>query len=207
MNLDLTILKDVSFIPNLDDVYKTCQSLAAIEAILMQEWEYRYFSFNDSWDTNQSMASMRDGSGSHYYMLFDQQLKSCIGKLYVKSLNAMNLSGVKELVALKDFMQEPAFENDIATIYFYKTSDNSTWQSIPSLNNIPFLGFLTNNEKAYIPWAESYYEVEINTLPVIQIFNYQPITTTIINQLNHDCCISTLKDDLNEIGYPFQDLM
>lgn len=207
MNLDLTILKDVSLIPNLDDVYKTCQSLAAIEAILMQEWEYRYFSFNDSWDTNQSMASMRDGSGSHYYMLFDLQLKSCIGKLYVKSLNAMNLSDVKELVAFKDFMQEPAFENDIATIYFYKISDNSTWQSIPSLNDIPFLGFLTNKEKAYIPWAESYYEVEINTLPVIQIFNYQPITTTIINQLNHDCCISTLKDDLNEIGYPFQDLM
>lgn len=40
----------------------------------MPEWEYRYFSFNNSWDDSagEKMASMRDGSGTEYFILFSQ---------------------------------------------------------------------------------------------------------------------------------------
>ena len=43
---------------------------ALLEAILCLDWEYRYFSFDAHWSKNQEMASMRDGSGGHWFLLF-----------------------------------------------------------------------------------------------------------------------------------------
>ena len=208
MNMEIASsrLKSIDMLPEIKEVYETCQSLAVIEAILMQEWDFRYFSFNSSWDVNKSMASMRDGCGSHYYMTFDSQLTKCLGKLYNKPIGVKDTTPIKDVYMFEEFLQEPAFENEDATIYYYKTSNKIKWQSIPFLSDIPFLGFLVNKENAYIPWAESCYEIEIKTQPVIDIFNYQPVTSSMVNQLNPNCCISTLIDDLNEINYPFRDL-
>ncbi len=35
------------------------------------EWEYRYYSINSKWDEGEMMASMRNGSGDEYFILFD----------------------------------------------------------------------------------------------------------------------------------------
>lgn len=206
MDIELSRLKSIEILPEIEEVYKTCQSIAVIESILMQEWDFRYFSFNNSWDTNESMASMRDGCGSHYYMTFDKQLKTCLGKLYDKSIGAKHTISIENVCAFESFLLEPAFENEDVTIYYYKTLNSVNWQSIPFSSDIPFLGFLVNKENAYIPWAESYYEIKIEIQPVVDIFNYQPITSSIIEQLNPKCCISTLMNDLREINYPFRDL-
>lgn len=208
MNIDIGLshLKAIEMLPTVKEVYETSQSLAAIDAILMPEWEFRYFSFNDTWDTDESMASMRDGCGSHYYMTFDSQLTKCLGKLYDSSIGVKEATSIQDSHIFKRFLKEPAFENEDVTLYFYSTSHEAKWQGIQSLTNIPFLGFLVNKEGAYIPWAESYYEIEIEAQPIIDIFNYQPITPSVVNQLNPNCCVSTLIDDLNEINYPFQGL-
>jgi hypothetical protein len=43
-----------------------------LDAILEPEWEYRYYSFNSRWSPGEMMASMRDGSGDGYFILFDK---------------------------------------------------------------------------------------------------------------------------------------
>lgn len=49
-----------------------CIANAAIDAVLMPEWEFRYFSYDKRWSTEGEMASLRDGSGSHHFALFTE---------------------------------------------------------------------------------------------------------------------------------------
>lgn len=48
------------------------RSLAVLDAILSPDWEGRYYSFNAGWDAarGERMASMRDGCGDDWFLLF-----------------------------------------------------------------------------------------------------------------------------------------
>ncbi len=46
------------------------QALATLEAILCPEWQDRFYSFNSRWAAGEQMASMRDGSGDEWFLLF-----------------------------------------------------------------------------------------------------------------------------------------
>lgn len=58
-------------LPDIEDLRKLTQSLAMLDAIMSPEWEYRYYSFNSKWGEGEMMASMRNGSGDEYFILFD----------------------------------------------------------------------------------------------------------------------------------------
>ena len=64
--------RDLSQLPSIDRLEKITQSIAMLDAIVSPDWEYRYFSFNAAWDESheERMASMRDGSGDEYFMVF-----------------------------------------------------------------------------------------------------------------------------------------
>lgn len=59
-----------SWIDRLPDVRgftRLTQSLAALDAVLSPDWEYRYYSFNAAWSDGEMMASMRDGCGDLWF--------------------------------------------------------------------------------------------------------------------------------------------
>lgn len=58
-------------LPGITELKKLCQSIATLDAIICPEWEYRYYSYNSHWGEQQEMASMRDGSGDEYYIIFN----------------------------------------------------------------------------------------------------------------------------------------
>src|SRR6267142_7208281 len=60
-------------IPNVETLKRLCQSLATLDAIISPEWDYRYYSFNSKWAEGEMMASMRNGSGDEYFILFNSQ--------------------------------------------------------------------------------------------------------------------------------------
>jgi hypothetical protein len=66
-------IKTLKEYPNINKCKKIFQSAAMLDAILMPEWEYRYYSFNSKWDTGEHMASMRDGQGNQFFALFDNK--------------------------------------------------------------------------------------------------------------------------------------
>ena len=47
-------------------------SIAALDAVLSPEWQYRYFSFDPMWDGEQRLASMRNGCGDEYQIVFSE---------------------------------------------------------------------------------------------------------------------------------------
>src|SRR5215213_3662254 len=58
-------------LPGIDELKRTCQSIAMLDAIVMDEWDYRYYSFDAQWGDGEMLASMRNGSGDWYYILFN----------------------------------------------------------------------------------------------------------------------------------------
>src|SRR5688572_12719993 len=57
-------------LPDIPKLRDLCRSLAALEAILSPEWSSRYHSFGAGWSPGEEMASMRNGSGDEYSIVF-----------------------------------------------------------------------------------------------------------------------------------------
>lgn len=57
---------------------RICKGIAALDAMLWEEWQDRYYSFDHAWNTSagQRMASMRNGEGDEWFMVFDSAARS-----------------------------------------------------------------------------------------------------------------------------------
>jgi hypothetical protein len=62
--------RDLTALPKIEELKKLTQSLAMLDAIVMREWDYRYYSFNCKWAEGEQMASMRNGEGDGWYCCF-----------------------------------------------------------------------------------------------------------------------------------------
>src|SRR6185369_15285801 len=61
----------LNILPDIELLRRLSQSMAMLDAILSPDWEYRYYSFNSNWAPDEMMASMRNGSGDEYFILFN----------------------------------------------------------------------------------------------------------------------------------------
>jgi hypothetical protein len=58
-------------LPGPDQLKSLCQSLAMLDAIMSPDWEYRYYSFDSKWGLDEMMASMQNGQGDDFFILFN----------------------------------------------------------------------------------------------------------------------------------------
>src|SRR5918993_1411739 len=57
-------------LPDIAVVRDRSRSLAMLDAILSPQWEYRYYSFDATWGPEDELASMRNGTGDDYAIVF-----------------------------------------------------------------------------------------------------------------------------------------
>jgi hypothetical protein len=57
-------------LPPIEQLIRRCRALAVLDLILSPEWQYRYYSFNSKWSDAEQMASMRDGCGNEWWIVF-----------------------------------------------------------------------------------------------------------------------------------------
>lgn len=205
--------KTLNNLPSIEKCKRIFQSLAILEAIIMPEWEYRYYSFNSKWDTNEMMASMRDGSGEHYFALFNEH--GLIIKGFETNTNSGNLIHINQLseifknipVEFESFLNEPAFVIDNTTFCVWNLNKKSGWNSSKTYetNELYLLVCLLFGAKGYKEWAEEYYEIALDLNLIEYIFKFEPLTPDIIKSLNKDVSIDDIYDDILEIGYPVQE--
>jgi hypothetical protein len=116
-----------SLIPPIYELRGKLQSLAMLDAIVMTDWQFRYFSFDSKWGPNEMMGSMRDGEGNEFFFLFDPH--GAAGKLYSKetALGQFAASALDSVPTdFSSFLNEPAFSIDLATCYVWRRpSDNA----------------------------------------------------------------------------------
>lgn len=68
---ELVTVQDVARrLPAIAELRDFCRSLPMLDAILTPDRESRYYSFDATWAEGEEMASMRDGSGDEYSIVF-----------------------------------------------------------------------------------------------------------------------------------------
>jgi hypothetical protein len=208
----------LSILPDVETLKKLSQSLAMLDAILSPDWEYRYYSFNSKWGENEMTASMRDGSGDDYFILFNSQGAIIKGFAHESPMSAyVNepieiWKGILESVPteFEDFLSEPAFSIESTTFCIWQKFSDSAWQigkiDFPEENYADgmeeLLANLDNNSATYQKWAEYYFGKEIPLSAVEHIYQQNPLTDKLVKSLNEEISIEDLQEDIEEIGYP-----
>lgn len=211
--------KNLAELPKVSNLKKLCQSIALLDTIIMPEWEYRYYSYNSEWDINEEMASMRNGSGDNFFILFKKEeaiikgfsIDSAMGEFCQEKGHPY--PGVIEYVPVefKDFLEEPAFSvmEETSFCIWNRRSDDK-WQigkvDFPK-NNDPdgseeLLFIFDYNPLTYQEWAEEYYERPIDIDSIQQIYDYKPLTSNIVKKLNAEVQIDEIIEEIKEISYP-----
>ncbi|MFJ4090966.1 hypothetical protein ACIPYS_05230 [Kitasatospora sp. NPDC089913] len=189
-----------------------CRGLAMLEAILGPVWGDRYYSFDSRWGDGQELASMRDGEGDDWFMVFSESGVYARGFDHTAPNAAPRL--LPEVPApFRSQTAEPAFgEEDgvpLATVCFWHgTGDDDVWQA-PSaaptggveLFALPAAADLTG---AYLEWAEEYYEPEHAPDPaaVAHVLALRPLTAAVVAAIAPDVDLDDLAEDIAGTSYP-----
>ena len=177
------------------------KSLALLDAIVEPEWEYRYFSYDSKWGESEEMASMRDGQGGHWFVLFDREL---IGYKCISPEDGFfdDLDNLKNNIPSEycNFINEPAFYKDEATSVWILQNNNWVTFGKKDINGvIDFPTVLEWQAEDYQTWAEEYYERDLDLESIKQVFAHN-VTEDIIRKLNQDISLLDIQESIKEIG-------
>lgn len=205
-------------LPDTPALIQRSKALAALDLILSPEWEFRYYSFNSKWSPTEQMASMRNGSGDDWFMVFHNS-----GWVALKGLDHESPAWgegreplAKALQAvfpaeLSSFVEEPAFAMDYASFAGYRLSPGTPWIRANDLTPFALLesgerclvALLSGSAADYVEHAQEYFECEIDAAIVSRIFALEPISEEMVEALNPEVKLPEIAEELfEEIGYP-----
>lgn len=204
--------KDFSLLPDREALQKICKAISVLDAIISQEWEYRYYSYNNTWDDDEEFFEMRNGSGDQMLILFRQD--GCVINGFAHEYDQHDKQKLtKNLPSIfNDFIfGEPV--KTIGTTFCLWTTEQRNWQ-VGQLeryddNSNEMLNIFDGQPQTYIDWAtdyfeESYKESGIPLDTVLKIYSGQTLTKemvfSIVDELDD---WEQLKADLKEIGYSY----
>lgn len=199
-------------LPDRQHLQTICKAISVLDAILSQEWEYRYYSYNSKWADNEECCEMRNGSGDQMLILFKQD--GCIINGFAHEYQQQEKEKLTK--GLPSIFSEFIFGEpvkSIGTTFCIWTTENKNWQ-IGQIENYEdnseeMLNIFDGNPQTYIDWAtnyfqESFIETGIPLDTVTEIYSGKTLTKemvlTIVQELED---WQQLEDDLLEIGYPY----
>ncbi len=216
--------RDLSMLPSIDRLERISQSIAMLDAIISPEWNYRYFSFNSNWDSSKSerMASMRNGSGDEYFLVFSPRGAILKGFDHEAPMSPWERNpvevwpGVLESVplAFASFLVEPAFSMRDCTFCIWREHGDAHWQRGPvafpecdsgdSDGSEGLLWMFDGKPETYIEFTSEYYEKVLNVDLVRQIYAHDDLTPPLLAELNPQASWEGTVQDAAEIHYPIQ---
>lgn len=180
--------------------------MAILDAVLSPEWEYRYYSFDSRWGDGAEMASMRNGSGDNWFIVFSG------AGVYGRGFDheAPNAPQVLDAVppVFGPYVTEPAFAahdgSPLATVCFWREPRDTAWgvSAADRGGRGLFELLVEGTPEAYRDWAENYYETEVSLSAVQHVYALQPLTPTVLAELDPDIEFADLEQDIIQIDYP-----
>ena len=210
--------RNLDALPGIDEVKRISQSIAMLDAIMMEDWEYRYFSFDGNWGDGEMLASMRNGSGDSYYILFNAHGAIIKGYGHESEMAGHTidsgevwpgvLDGVPE--EFEAVLTDPAFVAEETSFCIWRKYSDSEWQTgkidFPDQEDpdgsADLLFILDGSPDTYQQWATGYYETTVPLDEVKAIYEHKPLTQQLVSRLNSERRIDDLSSDLDEIRYP-----
>jgi hypothetical protein len=200
---------------------RKAQTLAVLDAIMSPDWQYRYYSFNSKWAKDEMMASMTDGCGDNFFILFNPHgaiLKGFDHESFMspwarddRSLWLGMFTSVPS--QFSEFLTEPAFDIPNTTFCGWRLHTESTWQS--GVSDFPdgdegadgseeLLSIFVGGAETYRKFAQDYYEKELPLKQLELVYDYQLLSEGLVKQLNPHTSLLELEKDLEEIADPRQ---
>jgi hypothetical protein len=211
--------KTVIALPSIPKLIQRTKALAALDLIFSPEWQYRYYSYNSAWALGQEMATMRNGSGDEWWLVFHRNGWAALKGLGHES-KTWSKGGEKLSKALNsalptelaDFANEPAFRWDASSFAYFARSNSAGWTRAGDLTSYAsesdtgeaeLLKLLIEPPQAYVSFVEEYFEKSVPLEVVTSIFDLRPITPDLVNSLNPEITLDDISPELfEEIGYP-----
>lgn len=182
------------------ELWKRSVALAALDAVLSPEWEFRYYSFAPTWGPGTQMASMRNGSGDDYSIGFSPQGVFVKGFDHEAPMSPWR-PGKPGLwpgtyagcpPGLEQFRDEPSFKPADTTFAFWWDSATQAWGKGPTEfppgddpdGSIWLLEILGGGPERYVAFAAAYYELEVPRVLVEQVYAHAPLSRSFVVDLN-----------------------
>lgn len=204
--------KYFNLLPDRKKLQIICKAISVLDAIISQEWEYRYYSYNNKWADDEEFCEMRNGSGDQMLILFRQD--GCVINGFAHDFVQQDKEKLtKDLPSIFDtfIFGEPV--RSIGTTFCLWIIEQKKWQvgKVENYedNSEEMLNIFDGQPQTYIDWAtdyfnESYEESGIPMDTISKIYSGQTLTKEMVLSI-----VEELQDweqlvtDLNEIGYPY----
>ncbi|MBL7496121.1 hypothetical protein I6A84_01225 [Frankia sp. CNm7] len=210
-------------LPDIPPLRDHCRALAMLDAIVCPEWQFRYYSFDATWSPGEDMASMRDGSGDAYSIVFGPAGAFIRGFAHESPMSPARTGdlwpGLVDAVpdAFHAHVTEPAFSYNgrlEATFVLWRQPHDKRWQT-GTIDLPPHGGHGTSPDGAellvplcdpspntYLDFATDYHEVTLDTAAVRHIWALRPLDDATVTALNPDLTLADIRSDAEQIGYP-----
>lgn len=188
-----------------------------LDAILMPTWEHRYYSFDSHWGENEQLASMRDGSGDHYFALFNAAGAILKGFAHESNMSPYGRDdnsvwpGILDSVpqVFSSFLNEPAVAIHETTFCIWRTYDDTDWQRGDvqysddeyADGSVDILSILDGRPESYQTWAEYYYGKPISIDAIRHVYEHRPLTASVVAALNPELSVDDLVEDIYQVDY------
>lgn len=195
--------------------------MAALDALICQDWEYRYHFYNSQWAEGEAFFELRNGEGDQLLILFREE-GAVINGLAAGAAALDRVQLATELPAVfHEFMfGEPVLS--AGTTFCVWQTGTSEWTARgpaeaegPDTNPADrYAGFaellspLDGQAATYADWAEVYfrglYPEPLNRDAISCIYRQEPLTAALVSSLA--LAIEDpelLQQDLEEISYPY----
>jgi hypothetical protein len=208
-------------LPEISVLRDRCRALATLDAVMSPEWDGRYFSFDARWSPDEEMASMRNGSGDEWSVVFAPAGAFVRGFDHESEMSPYAHDGrvwpglveqVPEVFAA--CVAEPAFSHGaalMATVCVWRRAGDDRWHTgditfppgaDPDGAAWLFQEVLDGTAAGYAGFAEEYYETPVDLGAVSAVLAFEPLTDELVRRLNPEVSLDDLADDLAQIGYP-----
>lgn len=212
-------------LPEISIVRDRSRAMAVLDAIMSPDWESRFYSFDSRWSPTEEMASMRDGCGNDYSIVFSLAGAYARGFDHESPMSPYRATPPVSWPGLFDgvpqaFLHhaaEPAFSGQDgmprATVCFWREEADSQWRA-GNIEALPagmgdggsaqwlFDVLADGRPEAYQQFAEEYYEAAVDIEAVRHVYELRPLTRSVVSALNPDVDLAALDEDLTQIGYP-----
>ena len=205
------------YLPPPDALKRGMQSLAMLDAILEEEWQFRYFSFDSAWSPDTQMGSMRNGEGDDLFAVFDPVGCFIRGFDHESAMSPWTSDppkvwkGVVDQVP-KQFsssLTEPAFHMDDTTFCIWFSAGAQAWCqgdiAYPSASDPDgsawMLSYYMGGPQTYHAFAEQYYEVNVPVEAIARLYEHEPLSPALIRALGSRRRYDQVVVEAATIGY------
>jgi hypothetical protein len=221
---DVKYSAPVDFLPPPSVLKAVSKALAVLDMIAEPDPRFRYYSYHPAWGPAEDLASMQNGSGDEYSIVFLDD-----GAAYARGFDHESpvspwdndgdlwpglIDGLAERFV--KYVREPAFGCDgipDMTVCLWTESDVAgSWEhgSVPppggpgDQSGAETLFFLVSRPEPgqYRAWASSYYGIDIDTAAVADIYASRPLDQELVSRINPGRMLSEMLDELRQAGYP-----